>query len=126
MAPTATRARNVSLRLGLPVSCSPPGRGCNTSSRPGLAGPGLPHAEAHAIILPHVTRFNLAAAPEAQARLVEALGGDPADRLALMLRGFPIPQRLAEIGFDRAKVDFVGGGGGGGGGYAARRGGRPG
>jgi alcohol dehydrogenase class IV len=26
-----------------------------------------------------------------------------------MLRGFPIPQRLAEVGFDRAKVDFVSG-----------------
>jgi alcohol dehydrogenase class IV len=37
------------------------------------------------------------------------LGGDPADRLALMLRHFPIPQRLAEVGFDRAKVDFVAG-----------------
>ncbi len=30
-----------------------------------LGGLGLPHAETHAIILPHVTRFNLAAAPEA-------------------------------------------------------------
>jgi alcohol dehydrogenase class IV len=56
-----------------------------------------------------VTRFNLAAAPEAHARLAEALSGDPAERLALMLRGFPIPQRLAEVGFDRAKVDFVSG-----------------
>ena len=24
-----------------------------------------------------------------------------------MLRGFPIPQRLLEVGFDRAKTDFV-------------------
>ena len=74
-----------------------------------LGGLGLPHAETHAIILPHVTRFNLVAAPEAHARLAEALSGDPAERLALMLRGFPIPQRLAEVGFDRAKVDFVSG-----------------
>jgi maleylacetate reductase len=72
-----------------------------------LGGLGLPHAETHAIILPHVTRFNLAAAPEAHARLAEALSGDPAERLALIMRGFPIPQRLAEVGFDRAKVDFV-------------------
>jgi maleylacetate reductase len=72
-----------------------------------LGGLGLPHAETHAIILPHVTRFNLAAAPEAHARLAEALSGDPATRLALMLRGFPIPRRLAEVGFDRAKADFV-------------------
>src|SRR5215475_5136528 len=72
-----------------------------------LGGLGLPHAESHAIILPHVTRFNLAAAPEAQARLAAALGGEAADRLAAMLRGFPIPQRLLEVGFDRAKTDFV-------------------
>jgi maleylacetate reductase len=72
-----------------------------------LGGLGLPHAETHAIILPHVTRFNLAAAPDARARLTAALDGDPADRLAQMLRGFPIPQRLAEVGFDRAKSDFV-------------------
>ena len=72
-----------------------------------LGGLGLPHAETHAIILPHVTRFNLPAAPAARASLAEALGGDPADRLAAMLRGFPIPQRLSQVGFDRAKTDFV-------------------
>src|SRR5262252_6022312 len=67
----------------------------------------LPRAETHAIILPHVTRFNLAAAPQAQAQLAAALGGDGAERLAVLLRGFPIPQRLLEVGFDRAKTDFV-------------------
>src|SRR5882757_8986886 len=72
-----------------------------------LGGLGLPHAETHAIVLPHVARFNLAAAPEAQARLAAALGGDGAERLAALLRGFPIPQRLREVGFDRAKTDFV-------------------
>jgi maleylacetate reductase len=72
-----------------------------------LGGLGLPHAETHAIILPHVTRFNLAVAPEAQACLAAALGGDGADRLAAMLSGFPIPQRLREVGFDRDKSDFV-------------------
>ena len=65
------------------------------------------HAETHAIILPHVTRFNLVAAEEARTRLAAALGGDGADRLAQMLRGFPVPQRLVEVGFDCAKTDFV-------------------
>ncbi len=75
-----------------------------------LGGLSLPHAEAHAIVLPHVTRFNLKAAPEAAARLQEALGsGDPADALAAMLRKFPLPQRLRDIGFDAGKVDFVAG-----------------
>src|SRR5215470_9953322 len=41
-----------------------------------LGGFGLPHAETHAIILPHVTRFNLAGAPEARARLVNAIGAE--------------------------------------------------
>jgi maleylacetate reductase len=75
-----------------------------------LGGLGLPHAEAHAIILPHVTRFNLPAAPEAKARLGEALGSnDPAEAIAAMLRKFPIPQRLRDVGFDSGKMDFVAG-----------------
>ena len=75
-----------------------------------LGGLGLPHAEAHAIILPHVTRFNLEAAPEAKLRLQQALGAaDPADELAGMLRKFPIPARLRDIGFEPGKVDFVAG-----------------
>ena len=72
-----------------------------------LGGLGLPHAETHAIILPHVTRFNLAAAPEAHARLADALDGEPAEALAAMLAGFPIPRRLGEVGLDRGKIDFV-------------------
>jgi len=75
-----------------------------------LGGLSLPHAEAHAIILPHVTRFNLQAAPEAKARLQNALGSDnPAAALATMLKKFPIPQRLRDVGFDAAKSDFVAG-----------------
>jgi maleylacetate reductase len=75
-----------------------------------LGGLGLPHAETHAIILPHVTRFNLPAASDAKARLVEAVGGDdPAAALASMLKKFPVPQGLQDVGFDAAKVDFVAG-----------------
>lgn len=75
-----------------------------------LGGLGLPHGEAHAVILPHVMRFNLPAAAEAKLRLVEALdGGDPAEAIATMLRKFPIPQRLRDIGFDAGKIDFVAG-----------------
>jgi maleylacetate reductase len=72
-----------------------------------LGGLGLPHAEAHAIILPHVTRFNLAAAPDARERLAAALGGGAADRLAAMLADLPIPQRLSDIGFERGRIEFV-------------------
>jgi alcohol dehydrogenase class IV len=71
-----------------------------------LGGYGLPHAETHAIILPHVARFNLADASEAHERLAAALGSiDPAGELAAMVRKFPIPQRLRDIGFDAGKID---------------------
>ena len=70
-----------------------------------LGGYGLPHAETHAIILPHVARFNLAAASQARARLADALGAaDPAAALFGMVKKFPIPQRLRDIGFAEAKI----------------------
>jgi maleylacetate reductase len=73
-----------------------------------LGGLGLPHAETHAIILPHVMRLNLKAAPDANARLAEALDSDdPAGAVANMLNRFPIPERLHEVGFDKGKADFV-------------------
>ncbi|HEY2530769.1 MAG TPA: maleylacetate reductase [Xanthobacteraceae bacterium] len=73
-----------------------------------LGGLGLPHAETHAIILPHVMRFNLKAAADAAARLRDALGAEkPADAVAAMLQRFPIPQRLRDVGFDPGKRDFV-------------------
>lgn len=73
-----------------------------------LGGLGLPHAEAHAIILPHVTRFNLEAAPDANERLCDALEtNDPAHALGVMLSQFPVPQGLGDIGFKRERIDFV-------------------
>ncbi len=75
-----------------------------------LGGYGLPHAETHAIILPHVARFNLAAAPDARSRLADALGAaDPADALGRMVQGFPIPQRLRDVGFSDVKIDDAAG-----------------
>jgi maleylacetate reductase len=73
-----------------------------------LGGLGLPHAETHAIILPHVTRFNLEAAPDARLRLARAFGADdPAAAVAELVRALPIPQRLREVGFDRARIPEV-------------------
>ena len=70
-----------------------------------LGGYGLPHAETHAIILPHVARFNLVAGTDARARLADALGAtDPAEALARMVRGSPIPQRLRDVGFSDVKI----------------------
>jgi len=74
-----------------------------------LGGFGLPHAETHSIILPHVTRFNLAAADsdgDLARRLAAAFGGnDPTETLAGMLQRFPIPQRLRDVGFERGKIE---------------------
>jgi maleylacetate reductase len=39
---------------------------------------GLPHADTHAVVLPHVVRFNAPAAPEAMGRIAEALGAEDA------------------------------------------------
>src|SRR5436305_3783108 len=66
-----------------------------------LGGLGLPHAETHAIILPHVTRFNLAAAAQARTQLAVALGDPPDEALFSMMRALPLPQRLSEVGFKR-------------------------
>ncbi|MFK0159956.1 maleylacetate reductase [Streptomyces sp. NPDC090493] len=38
----------------------------------------LPHAQTHAVVLPHVLAFNAPAAPEAERRIAEALGSDTA------------------------------------------------
>jgi maleylacetate reductase len=70
-----------------------------------LGGFGLPHAETHAILLPHATRFNLAAAPQARERLAEVFhADDPAAALAAMVSGFPIPQRLRDVGLEQERI----------------------
>jgi maleylacetate reductase len=73
-----------------------------------LGGLGLPHAETHAIILPHVTRFNLETASEPRARLARALGADdPAEKLASFVQEFPIPKRLRDVGLDEKRIPEV-------------------
>src|SRR5262249_47497899 len=73
-----------------------------------LGGLGLPHAETHAIILPHVTRFNLPAAPEAADRLARAFAtDDPAGALARLVQTLPIPHRLRDVGFDKGRIADV-------------------
>ena len=81
------------------------GTGLNHKLAHVMGGYGLPHAETHAVLLPHTTRFNLAANTDANARLAEALrANDPAGALEKMLRGFSIPRRLRDLGFSEAKI----------------------
>ncbi len=73
-----------------------------------LGGLGLPHAQTHAIVLPHVARFNLQAAPEARERLAPVFGDrDPAAVLEEFVADFPIPKRLRDLGLDEDKIGFV-------------------
>jgi maleylacetate reductase len=60
---------------------------------------GLAHAEANAVILPHVVRFNEPAAPEAMSRVARALGSeDAASALFEFAEGIGSPRTLAELG----------------------------
>jgi alcohol dehydrogenase class IV len=47
---------------------------------------GIPHGAANAVCLPPALRFNADVAPEALARLGEALGGDPVERVRELAR----------------------------------------
>jgi maleylacetate reductase len=59
----------------------------------------LPHAETHAIVLPHVVRFNQAGAPDAVARAGRALGAsDAASALFELLAELGLPRRLDALG----------------------------
>ncbi|MFY0407177.1 maleylacetate reductase [Solicola sp. PLA-1-18] len=59
----------------------------------------LPHADTHAVVLPHVLAFNAAAAPEAARRIAEALGADDAlDGLLALTRGLGAPDNLRDLG----------------------------
>ncbi len=81
------------------------GTGLNHKLAHVLGGYGLPHAETHAVLLPHTTRFNLVANTDANVRLAESLRtDDPAGTLESMLRGFSIPCRLRDLGFSETKI----------------------
>lgn len=66
----------------------------------------LPHAETHAVVLPHALAYNAAAAPDAMRRIARALGSDDAARgvhdLALA-NGAPVA--LRDIGMREADLD---------------------
>lgn len=66
----------------------------------------LPHAETHAIVLPHAVRYNAEAAPEAMTRIARALGSrDAAEGLYDLESKLGIPMRLAEIGMPESGLE---------------------
>ncbi|WP_270939324.1 maleylacetate reductase, partial [Falsiroseomonas oryzae] len=67
---------------------------------------GLPHAETHAVVLPHVAAFNEVAAPTAMARVAAALGAPTASAGLWQLgAALPLPRSLAELGLAEADLD---------------------
>jgi maleylacetate reductase len=66
----------------------------------------LPHAETHAIVLPHAAAYNAVAAPEAMVRIARALGeSDAARALDGLARRLGLPKTLAEIGMPESGID---------------------
>ncbi|MDT0304295.1 maleylacetate reductase [Streptomonospora wellingtoniae] len=58
----------------------------------------LPHAELHALLLPHVMGFNLPAVPRTGERLARIAGGDPVAAVARLARSHEGPTTLGELG----------------------------
>jgi maleylacetate reductase len=66
---------------------------------------GLPHSEAHAVVLPHAAAYNAAAAGELLAPVAEALGGSPGAALHRLARRIGAPQSLRELGLAEGDID---------------------
>jgi alcohol dehydrogenase class IV len=56
---------------------------------------GLPHAQTHAVVLPHVLAVNGPAVPEVSERVADALGTS----LVALLDSLDAPEALRELGF---------------------------
>ena len=66
----------------------------------------LPHAETHAVVLPHAIAYNAAAAPEAIGRVARALGvTDAAAGLYDMAKAAGAPTALRDIGMPESGLD---------------------
>jgi alcohol dehydrogenase class IV len=68
----------------------------------------LPHAETHAIVLPHAARYNRDAAPEAMARIARALGAKdaPTGLYDLELK-LGLKMKLADLGIKAADLVYA-------------------
>ncbi|MCU0899193.1 MAG: maleylacetate reductase [Cypionkella sp.] len=64
-----------------------------------------PHAETHAILLPHTTAFNAVAVPQALAPIAEVFGGPPGAGLWEFAKRINAPMRLADLGLTEADMD---------------------
>ncbi len=72
-----------------------------------LGGFGLPHAETHAIVLPHAVRYNHDAAPQAMGRIRKAIGGisEASAGIYDLEKRLGLPLRLSDIGMQEADLE---------------------
>jgi maleylacetate reductase len=66
---------------------------------------GTPHAETHAILLPHTAGFNAAAVPDLLAPVSAAFGGPPGAGLWDFAASLGAPMRLRDLGLSEADLD---------------------
>ncbi|WP_235905921.1 maleylacetate reductase [Pseudooceanicola pacificus] len=66
---------------------------------------GMPHAETHAILLPHTTGFNAAATQDLLAPVAEIFGGSVGGGLWDFAKGAGAPLRLRDLGLSEADMD---------------------
>lgn len=65
----------------------------------------LPHAQTHAVVLPHVLAFNAPAAQDAERRIAAALGAESAtDGLARLLARLDAPKALRDYGMAESGI----------------------
>jgi len=67
----------------------------------------LPHAETHAIVLPHALAYNAAAAPEAMSSLGKLFAGDPVMALLELARQLGAPTALRDIGMPHEGIEIA-------------------
>ncbi len=66
----------------------------------------LPHAETHAVVLPHAIAFNAPAAPEEMQRICRALGtGSAAAGIFDLAKALGLPQSLRDLGLGAHDLD---------------------
>jgi maleylacetate reductase len=68
-----------------------------------------PHAETHAILLPHTAAFNAAAVPDLLAPVAAAFGGTVGGGLWDFARGLGAPMALRDLGLSEADLDRAAG-----------------
>jgi alcohol dehydrogenase class IV len=67
---------------------------------------GLPHAETHAVVLPHATAYNAAHAPDAMVRIARALDAtDAAMGLHDLAKRLGAPTALRDLGLREGDLD---------------------